>query len=122
MEEGRQLINLSLASNLPANSFIVVDTHANTHNGQLQWAGGVTAPQTADASEVVAEFCGAEFIRLTREASKAAMTAVCPPQPGQWYSDSPFLRGGWRGLFVASCGPAVRHLGAFKDLKRMVER
>jgi hypothetical protein len=119
MEEGRELITRSLASNFPANCFIVLDTHANTHNGQLQWAGGVTAPQTADASEVVTEFCGADFLRLTRDASNAAMSSVCPPEPG-WYSDSPYIRGGWRGLFVASCGPAVRHPAGFRDLKRMV--
>ncbi|KAF8124448.1 hypothetical protein EV363DRAFT_1103554, partial [Boletus edulis] len=38
-----------------------------------------------------------------------------------WYDDSPFARGGWRGLFVASCSPAVRAEDGFRDLKTLVE-
>lgn len=121
METGKDFIARSIQSNVPANCFIVIDTHADTLNGGLQWAGDATSSQTAPASEVLEEFCGKRFLQEMLNASNAARSFV-PPENPSWYEDSPFFRGGWRGLFVASCAPAVRVPNGFRDLKRLVEK
>lgn len=119
-EAGARFIARSIQSGVPANCFIVVDTHADTLSGGLQWGGGTTSSKTAAASEVVGEFCGKKFLQEMQKASNAASN-FAPPQTLGWYEGSPFLRGGWRGLFVASCAPAVRVRNGFLDLRRMVE-
>jgi hypothetical protein len=121
MREGEDLLLRSIQSNVPANCFVVIDTHADTHTGELQWAGGTTAVQTASARELLACFCGERFLELMKAASNAARAFVPPVNPG-WYNGSPCFRGGWRGLFVASCAPVVRVERGFEDLRNLVER
>ena len=118
---GADFVALSTRSDVPANCFVVVDSHADTHTGGLQWAGGKTAPQMAATSEIVREFCGQRFITEMARSSHAARS-VSPPEKSRWYDASPPLRGGWRGLFIASCGPVVRVRSAFEDLRELVQR
>ena len=117
---GVSFIASSIQSSVPANCFIVIDTHADELSGGLQWAGGRTAPKTAPVSEILSEFCGKIFLAEMRASSVMARSCTPPKDPG-WYEDSPFLRGGWRGLFVASCAPAVRAPQGFRDLKKLVD-
>jgi hypothetical protein len=120
MDEACRFIDHSVASKVPANVFIVVDTHADTLTGSLQWAGGVTAVRTAPMSELLAEFCGKAFLDKAKGSAVVAREFQPPENPG-WYKDSPFFRGGWRGLLLATCGPAVRIHAGFDDLKRLVD-
>lgn len=120
MNLASKFIEHSMASKVPANTFIVVDTHADTLTGSLQWAGGVTAVRTAAMSELLVEFCGKAFLAKVKESATAAREFQPPENPG-WYKDSPFFRGGWRGLLLATCGPAVRIHAGFDDLKRLVD-
>ena len=121
MDAACKFIDHSTASQVPANVFIVVDMHSDTLTGSLQWAGGVTAVRTAPMSELLAEFCGAAFLDKAKDSAAAARGFQPPENPG-WYKDSPFFRGGWRGLLLATCGPAVRIQAGFDDLKSLVDR
>lgn len=117
---GASFVARSIRSNVPANCFLVIDTHSDSHSGGLQWGGGMTAPKAGPPSDVLSQFCGAKFFKAMESASNAARN-VGPPQKQGWYEDSPFLRGGWRGLFVVSCAPVVRVRGAFCDMKKLVD-
>ena len=122
VKKANDFIARSIESNVPANCFLVVDTHADAHTGGLQWGGGVTtAVKTSPASQVIIKFCGENFLQAMRKSANAARQFTVPDRPS-WYSDSPAFRGGWRGLFVASCSPAVRVRVGFGDLKKLVQR
>ncbi|KAI9568141.1 hypothetical protein HD554DRAFT_2172539 [Boletus coccyginus] len=121
MEPVCKFIDRSTQSTVPANTFFVVDTHSDTLTGGLQWAGGVTAPKMAPASELLSEFCGKPVLGAMMKAAEASRRFVPPENPG-WYKDSPLYRGGWRGLLLATCGPAVRVPSGFKDLRGFVDR
>lgn len=121
MSPAREFVERSVRSHIPANFFAVVDTHADTHTGELQWATGPDGAHTAPASDLLHNFCGERFLKAMQAASDAARVVVAPENPS-WYNDSPAFRGGWRGLFVASCAPAIRVESAFNELKSLVVR
>ncbi|KAF8426445.1 hypothetical protein L210DRAFT_791616, partial [Boletus edulis BED1] len=37
-----------------------------------------------------------------------------------WYDDSAFSRGGWRGLLLATCSPAMLVAQSFEDVRNLV--
>ena len=121
MDEGCRLIERSIKSSLPANTFVVIDTHADTLTGGLQWAGGSAGVRTAPVSDILLEFCGADFFERTKAAAETARKAR-EPDKQEWYTAAPFRRGGWRGLVLTTCGPAMRQRDGFNDLKMLVER
>ena len=59
---GVLFIASSIQSSVPANCFIVIDTHADELSSGLQWAGSRTAPKTAPVSEILSEFCSKIFL------------------------------------------------------------
>ena len=119
MSSARQFVERSIRSHFPANSFIIIDTHADTHTGELQWGVGADGAYTAPASNLLDNFCGSRFLKTMQAASNEARAFTAPTDPG-WYNNSPTFRGGWRGLFVASCAPAIRVANGFNELKRLV--
>ena len=121
MDEGCRLIERSIKSSLPANTIVVIDTHADTLTGGLQWAGGTASVRTAPVSDILREFCGTAFFERTKAAAETARKARAPDKQ-EWYTAAPFHRGGWRGLVLATCGPAMRQCDGFNDLKTLVER
>lgn len=121
MAPAGKFVTRSIKSGVPANCFTVIDTHSDAHTGELQWGGGLKGVRTATAGDVLSKFCGKDFLQSMQAASKAAGACVHTESPG-WYNDSPYFRGGWRGIFVASCAPAVRVKRGFDGLKHLVAR
>ena len=114
------LKKMNSASKVPENMFTVVDMHVDTLTGLLQWAGGVMAVRMALVSKLLVEFCGKAFLGKVKESAMAARKFQPPENPG-WYKDSPYFCSGWRGLLLATCGPAVQiHVG-FDDLKCLID-
>ena len=122
VEAGRALITKSIASKVPANVFIVVDTHSEQFTGLLQCAGGKTDGGFAGVDEILAEYLGKAFREAMQSSSDAARNSA-PKEVGSsdWYDDTPYTRGGWRGIFLLSCGPPVNASHHFESLLKMVE-
>lgn len=121
MEGAFKFIERSIALGFPANTFVILDTHAETDTGSLQYGGGKTNPTFAPASEVVSKYCGGTLLKAAKAANLCAETHG-PTKNPKWFNDSAYFRGGWRGLLLATCGPAVRTANGLMDVKRMVER
>ena len=123
-------IQLSINSGVPANCFVVLDTHSDTHSGQLQYAGGASAPVFSHAHSLLQNFCGNAFLPAMQAAAKSAVAngrhprvekstpASMPHNP--WYNAAPSFRGGWRGLLMSSCGPAVTQEEGFANLMNLL--
>lgn len=120
MRKAVEFIQRSTQSELPANVFVVLDTHSDVKSGGLQWGGGATRPKFSPASELVARFCGQEFLGAMKAGADRARS-MKPPSGGEWYDDSAFSRGGWRALLLSTCSPAMRVEGSFADIRGLVE-
>jgi len=115
MEPACEFIDQSMECTIPVNTFFVFDTHSDA------LTGGITAPQVAPVSEVVSKFCGKPILDAMKQATEAVHW-FAPSKNLGWYKDSPLYCGGWRGIFLATCGLAVRVPSGFKDLKVLVDR
>lgn len=89
----------------------------------LQWGNDRGYPLESHTGEVLNKFCGEELLDAMKETTNAARGQKRDnPQEMDWYDASPYSRGGWRGLFLSTCSPAMRAPESFNDLKRLVER
>lgn len=122
MRNGIAFIRRSILSDVPANTFVLVDTHSDTNTGGLQWSGGATGPKHVLASEVLQKFCGGDFLSAMKAAANKARGMKRPLQQTGWCDDSPSSRGGWRGLLLSTCSPAMRVPDSFRDIRGLVER
>jgi len=122
VDVGCALITRSIASKVPANVFIVVDTHSEEFSGMLQHTGGKTEGSYAGVDEILAEYLGEAFREAMQSSSDAARNSA-PQEVGSsaWYDRTAYTRGGWRGVFLLSCGPAVNVTHHFERLLKMVE-
>jgi hypothetical protein len=97
----------SVANEIPANTFIVIDTHSDTYTGNLQHSGGQTHGGSAPLGDVLESFLGKDCMDsmarakrkraelLTRSTESHANLNVVNP-------------GGKTFVFLLTCGPAVR--------------
>lgn len=122
MLTGAEFLDLSIKSNVPANTFVVLDTHSDSLTGGLQYAGGTTASQSAIASDVLDNFAGPSFLLKLRETAERARAPGFNTKSTGCYDTSPAYRGGWRGLLLSTCGPAMRVRNGFDDLLNLVRR
>lgn len=122
MEAGCTLITRSIASKVPANVFMVVDTHSQEFTGLLQHSGGNKDGGFAAVDEILAEYLGKAFRAAMQNSSDAARNSAQKEiGSSAWYDDTAYTRGGWRGVFLLSCGPAVNATFHFEKLMKMVE-
>ena len=131
MRKCAQHTQLSIDSEVPANIFFALDTHSECNTGQLQYAGGATAPVFSEVRSLLETFCGPAFFGALRAVAQAAVAkgqyprvenktpARMPDNP--WYNAAPSFRGGWRGLLLSSCGPAVTHRDGFTNLMKLLQ-
>ncbi|KAI9459612.1 hypothetical protein HD554DRAFT_2176882 [Boletus coccyginus] len=120
--DGIAFIQRSILSDVPANTFVLVDTHSDAVTGELQWSRGSTGPKNCLPSELIRKFCGDGFLQQMKVAAdKARGLPPHPPQAG-WYDDSAFSRGGWRGLLLSTCAPTMRVPESFQNIRGLVER
>jgi hypothetical protein len=103
------------------NTFIMLNTHSDTETGFLQCSGGQQNPKYVMASKVVESFGGRDLYVVMRTTAEQALGAKLPKE-NDWYSNSAFSRGGWRGLLIATCLPAMQVEAIFKDLQGLVKQ
>ncbi|KAG9312768.1 hypothetical protein JVU11DRAFT_7205 [Chiua virens] len=121
LPRGAEFIARSVRSNVPANTFIVIDTHSEARTGRLQWTDRARRPMNSPASEVVHKFVGQPLLEQAKGAAVQARLCIQPGSARSWYDGSPFSRGGWRGLFLVTPGPAMRIGESFADVRGLVE-
>ena len=89
MDKGCRLIERSIKSSLPANTIVVIDTHADMLTRGLQWAGGTASVHTTPVSNILCKFCGTTFFECTKAAAETARKAGAPNKQ-EWYTAAPF--------------------------------
>lgn len=119
MTKAVDFIHRSTQRNVPANVFVVMDTHSDTSTGFLQHAGGECSPVYGLPSDVVKRFLGQDLLGAMNNAANQALQAQ-PPQESEWYTTSQFSRGGWRGLLLATCSPTMQVEASFSDVRGLV--
>lgn len=106
-------IRNSLEEDLPPNTIIVLDTHSDSFNGQLQTTGGLTGVGTTlTLPDLLRSYVGDEALNEMRRASEVArqynIVPRISPELTPWADITPKARGGWRVMVMVSCGSAVR--------------
>jgi hypothetical protein len=121
-----EFLTLNKKAGYPANTFIIVDTHSDEYSGMLQHTGGHGGGTSTTITEILMAYLGHEFLEAMTSSYAAArgdrtvLTTVNGRQP--WCDLTARARGGWRGLFMVSCGPAIRVSHHFQEVKALVER
>ena len=119
-DQATKFLNRSIASDVPANTFIVVDMHSDALTGELRWAAGSRSGEKP-TSGVVTKLLGSRVLESMQLAASIARNST-PPVPKKWYDVSVHSRGGWRGLLLAACGPVMRVDDSFEDVRGLVQR
>ncbi|KAG1805998.1 uncharacterized protein BJ212DRAFT_1303849 [Suillus subaureus] len=105
----------------PPNTFIVVDTHSDEFTGMLQHTGG----NNMTITKIVEAYLGTEFLKCMGEASDAARShhsiLTTAKSMKLWCNLTTKARGGWRGLLLVSCGPAIRVSHHFESVLKLVK-
>ncbi|KIK35615.1 hypothetical protein CY34DRAFT_16908 [Suillus luteus UH-Slu-Lm8-n1] len=113
-----------LAGFLP-NVFVVVDTHSDEFSGMLQHTGGHTDGTNTIITEILQAYLGKDFVTRMKTLVIVARndTTMRKTLNGKapWCDFTANTRGGWRGLFMVSCGPAIRMSHHFEEVKALVD-
>ncbi|KAG2335983.1 hypothetical protein BDR05DRAFT_1006280 [Suillus weaverae] len=121
---GVEFMRRNIKAGFPPNTFVIIDTHSDEYTGMLQHTGGHTGGTSTTVSEIMMAYLGNEFLSGMQAASTAArcdQTAsktVSGKEP--WCNLTARVRGGWRGVFMVSCGPAIRVSHHFEEVKALV--
>jgi len=123
---GAIFMDRNIKAGFPPNTFLVVDTHSDEYSGMLQHTGGHTGGTNTTITEILNAYLGEEFVKAMKRSSDAARSdkTVKKTVNGNtpWCDLTPNARGGWRGLFMVSCGPAIRVSHHFEAVKDLVEK
>ncbi|KAG2121485.1 hypothetical protein DEU56DRAFT_918171 [Suillus clintonianus] len=123
---GVEFFRGNIAAGFPPNTFIIVDTHSDEYTGMLQHTGGHSGGTNTTITEILTAYLGADFLEMMKKSSDAARsdTTEIKTLRGNtpWCKLTPSARGGWRGLFMVSCGPAIRVSHHFFAVKELVQK
>ena len=119
MTKAVDFIHRSTQPNVPANVFIMMDTHSDTSTGFLQHAGRECSPVYGLPSDIVKQFLGQDLLGAMNNVANQALQAQ-PPQESEWYTTSQFSRGGWRGLLLTTCSPTMQVEASFSNIQGLV--
>lgn len=109
----------------PPNMIAIMDTHSDPLTGYLQHQGGVSGGQSTTVGDIVRSYITPPLLLAMERASKISRNH--PPDGKTRNGNSPWKgmvaksRGGWRGLIMVTCGPAIRspaHFAAVQELVR----
>ncbi|KAG2336725.1 hypothetical protein BDR05DRAFT_1005609 [Suillus weaverae] len=120
-----QWVMRSVLNDTPSNIFVIMDTHSDEYTSILQHTSGTTGPDKHTASEIIQTYLGKPLMTAMKAASLAARedetveTTINGGTP--WYNTTPKARGGRRGLFLVTRGPAMQVKTEFEELLAMVE-
>ncbi|KAG2355384.1 hypothetical protein BDR07DRAFT_1381575 [Suillus spraguei] len=115
---GVEFMKRNIKSGFPPNTFIVVDTHSDEYTGMLQHTGGHTGGTSTTIVEILTAYLGETSSDMARS-DKTEIKTIDGSKP--WCDLSPRARGGWRGLLMVSCGPAIRVSHHFHAVRALVE-
>jgi hypothetical protein len=122
---GVKFIDRNIKAGFPPNTFLVVDTHSDEYTGMLQHTGGHTGGTNTTITEILLAYLGEGFVKNMKRSSDAARSdrTVKKTLNGStpWCDLTPSARGGCRGLFMVSCGPAIRVSHHFDAVKSLVQ-
>ncbi|KAG2062972.1 hypothetical protein BDR04DRAFT_1164401 [Suillus decipiens] len=121
---GVEFVRRNITCGFPPNIFLVVDTHSDEFTGMLQHTGGQTSGTSTTITEILVAYLGEKFVQVMNKSSKIARsdeTVKKTINGKQWSDLTPCARGGWRGLAMVSCGPAIRVSHHFEAVKALVE-
>jgi hypothetical protein len=120
-----QFLHHNILAGYPTNVFVVVDTHSDEFSGMLQHTGGHTGGTNTTITEILQAYLGKDFVKGMKASAIAARndTTVRKTLNGKapWCDLTAKARGGWRGLFMVSCGPAIRVSHHFEEVKALVD-
>jgi hypothetical protein len=114
----------SVKDRMPANTFVLLDTHSDELTGHLQHSGGQTNPMHTTVGELVTAYLGkpllANMVRCSQAAKQddGARFKLSGSKP--WCEITTKSRGGRRGLFLVTCGPAIRQPNHFDEVHKLV--
>lgn len=116
----------SIRDGTPANSFILLDTHADGLMGLLQHAGGQTTAMSTTIGDLVTSYLGKSHLDGMSQCSKAAKqdTTIKLTVSGRkpWCDTTAKTRGGCRGLFIVTGGPAIRQPYHFYEVHKLISK
>ncbi|KAG1887457.1 uncharacterized protein F5891DRAFT_1199920 [Suillus fuscotomentosus] len=125
LSDGLKFMRSNVGRGFPPNTFIVVDTHSDEFTGMLQHTGGHTGGTNTTITEIIEAYLGTEFLKCMGEASDAARTDnstfTTAKSTKPWCDLTSRARGGWRGLLLVSCGPAMRVSHHFESVLKLVK-
>jgi hypothetical protein len=106
------------------NMVMVIDTHTDSNSGLLQMGGGLTGKvRTGDTEDLLRGYVGSEVMKRMRRISMKARSDKTKEHlaGGKVKSSiSSRVRGGWRVLILATCGPAVTKEDSLNYLLNLV--
>jgi hypothetical protein len=121
-----QFFHRNILAGCPPNVFVVVDTHSDEFSGMLQHTGGHTGGANTTITEIMKAYLGNDFVGGMRASADAARkdTSVRKTLNGKvpWCDLTPKARGGRRGVFMVSCGPAIRVMHHFEQVRALVDK
>jgi hypothetical protein len=123
---GLEFFHRNFRAGFPPNVFVVVDTHSDEFSGMLQHTGGHTGGTNTTITEIMQAYLGEDFVAMMRSSAARALgdKTVHKTLNGKvpWCNLTASARGGRRGLFMVSCGPAIRVSHHFDQVKALVEK
>lgn len=111
----------------PPNMIVVVDTHADSFSGFLQHEGGeTTTNKSATVEDILIAYLGTPLLERMCSISTSARNdnrvAYVKKDTKPWSSAVCTVRGGWRILTLVTCGPAVKEVEHWQNIKGLVTK
>jgi hypothetical protein len=126
LADGLKFMRSNINRGFPPNTFIIVDTHSDEFTGMLQHTGGHAGGTNTTITEIVEAYLGTDFLKCMGESSDAARSddsaLATAKMTKPWCDLTAKARGGWRGLLLVSCGPAIRVSHHFDCVLKLVKR
>ncbi|KAG1868953.1 hypothetical protein DFJ58DRAFT_723360 [Suillus subalutaceus] len=121
---GLQFLWDNTATGFPPNTFIVINTHSDEWTGMLQHTGGSAGGTSTSIGEIPMVYLGEEcldaLMRLLIAARSHKTEHKMVNGRAPWCNLSAHGRGGWRGVFMVSCGPAIGVVHHFDQVMALV--
>ncbi|KAG1820766.1 hypothetical protein EV424DRAFT_1347028 [Suillus variegatus] len=122
---GIDFISHNIEAGSPPNVFLIMDIHSDKFSDMLQHTRGHMSGTSTSLTKILTVYLGEEFLRVMQQSSRIArsdkkvMKTINGNKP--WCNLTACAQGGWRGVIMVSCGPAIRVSHHFKAVKVLVE-
>ena len=113
-EQATRFLGRSIASDVPANMFAIINMHSDALMGALCWAAESHSGEKLTSADIT-KFLGSWVLENMQLSASIAQNST-PPTMNRWYDALVHSRGGWRGLLLAACRPVMRVDDSFEDV------